>query len=327
MSAAVVAAAGLVADKHAARAERVAVPAALWRSHDDGSVGAGDEASDRDHSGGASGFGARQAKSRRQVWSRQTSSWSRWTGPSIWWPSKYWCHRRRSMRSRIAAFMSVVDDAVAPLNYRVSCDGKPCSLPAAPERFWLEIGRSRPMWFRSQSLPCGRGNRASHLRTHRKAAAMKTLLASHNEELYTVEPRCVADIADIVRDNRLQVLTSTDGTLDFWFSHRSWLRVNRHATALLMATTRFTAHEVALLRGDVVITTHDSAGQPASLTDSQLNRLINSEPSWREERILRRRFARDLRAQRRARAAEAAADCNSRLQRAFGRTRPQSHGR
>ncbi|OOK65217.1 hypothetical protein BZL29_7755 [Mycobacterium kansasii] len=136
---------------------------------------------------------------------------------------------------------------------------------------------------------------------------MISLLASHNEELYKIEPDSVADIADLVRGHRLQVLTSTDGTLDFWFSHHPWLRVNRHATGLLMATTRFTAHEVPLLRGSIVIAAHDSAGHPASLTDTQISRLINSEPSWREERVLRRRFNRDHRMQRRTRAASAAA--------------------
>ncbi|OBH48427.1 hypothetical protein A5690_14610 [Mycobacterium intracellulare] len=152
---------------------------------------------------------------------------------------------------------------------------------------------------------------------------MITLLASHNEELYKIEPWCVADIADLVRGDRLQVLTSSDGVLDFWFSHSPWLRVNRQATGLLLATTRFTAHEVPLLRGDIVIAAHDSAGDLASLTDTQMSRLINSEHSWREERILRRRFDRDLRAQRRTRAAAEAAARKSLLGRAFGRTHTQ----
>lgn len=152
---------------------------------------------------------------------------------------------------------------------------------------------------------------------------MITLLASHNEALYKIEPRCVADIADLVRDSRLQVLTSTDGTIDFWFSHHPWLRGNRQATGLLLATTRFTAHEVPLLRGSVVIATHDSAGDLAGLTDSQMSRLINSEHSRRDERILRRRFGQDLRAQRRTRAAAKAAARKSLLERAFGRTHTQ----
>jgi hypothetical protein len=130
-----------------------------------------------------------------------------------------------------------------------------------------------------------------------------TLLASHNEELYKAELCGVPDIADLVRAERPKVLSSTDNTIDFWFSHGPHLRVNRHATGLLLASTRFTAREVPLLRGAVVIAAHDSAGDPASLTDSQMSRLINSEPSWREDRVLRRRFSRDLRAQRRARAA------------------------
>ena len=145
---------------------------------------------------------------------------------------------------------------------------------------------------------------------------IQTLLASHNEDLYKVELCGVADIADLVRDNRLQVLSSTDGTIDFWFTHDPRVQVNRHATGLLMATTRFTAHEVPLLRGNIVMASHDSAGNPASLTNSQMSRLINSEPNWREERILRRRFSRDLRTQRQATADPAR---KSMLHRVIGR--------
>ena len=120
-------------------------------------------------------------------------------------------------------------------------------------------------------------------------------LASDNEKLYKVELCGVADIAYLVRDKFLQVLSSTDGTIDFWFSHNRHLQVNPCGTELLMATTRFTARDVPLLRGSIVITSHDSAGNPASLTDDHMDRLINSLPSWREDRILRRRVSRDLR--------------------------------
>jgi hypothetical protein len=137
---------------------------------------------------------------------------------------------------------------------------------------------------------------------------IQTLHASHNEDLYKITLCGIADIADLVRDNRLRVLTSTDSTIDFWFpTHNARVRVNRHATELLLATTRFTAHDVPLLRGDIVMTGHDSAGNPASLTDINMRRLINSEPSWREERILGRRVSRDRRAQRKARTAAGAA--------------------
>lgn len=147
---------------------------------------------------------------------------------------------------------------------------------------------------------------------------MITLLASHNEELYRVEPRRADDFAHLVRGQRLQVLSSTDGTLDFWFIHHPWLRVNRRATVLLMGITRFTARDVPLLRGNVVIATHDAAGQPASLDDDQMMRLVTIRPSWREDLILRRRLNQDLRARQQIRAATEAAARKASLDRAFG---------
>ncbi|SPX94920.1 MULTISPECIES: hypothetical protein [Mycobacterium] len=140
------------------------------------------------------------------------------------------------------------------------------------------------------------------------ADMIQTIHASHNEILYQVELYDVPDIAYLVRDDRLHVLTSTDGTIDFWFTHAPQLYVNRHATALLLATTRFSAHDVPLLRGNVVLAGHDSAGNIASLTNTQMSWLANSMPSWRDARILGRRVSHDVRARRQARAsAEAAA--------------------
>lgn len=130
-----------------------------------------------------------------------------------------------------------------------------------------------------------------------------SILASHNEQLYKAEISGVADIADLVRDNRLQCLSSTDGTIDYWFSRTDRrVHVNLRATQLLLATTRFTAREVPLLRGTILIAGHDSAGNLASLSDQQFTRLINTEPSWRDNVVLARRFNRDVRATRRARA-------------------------
>lgn len=136
-----------------------------------------------------------------------------------------------------------------------------------------------------------------------------TLLASHNEQLYKAEVSGVADVADLVRDNRLQCLSSTDGTIDYWFSRPDpHVHVNLGATQLLLATTRFTAREVPLLRGPIVIAGHDSAGNLAGLSDEQFTRLINAEPRWRENFVLARRFNRDVRATRRARAAQRGRD-------------------
>jgi hypothetical protein len=54
-----------------------------------------------------------------------------------------------------------------------------------------------------------------------------------------------------------------------------------------------------LLRGNIVITGNDANGDLADLTDAQMSRLINSEPTGREEWILGWRFSHDMRAKRR----------------------------
>ncbi|ORB17084.1 hypothetical protein [Mycobacterium noviomagense] len=113
-----------------------------------------------------------------------------------------------------------------------------------------------------------------------------------------------ADIADLVNDCGLESLTSTDGQFDFWFTpstQRCQRRPNRSATELLLATTRFTAKTVPLLRGGVVVATHDSDGDLDGLSWQQLDRLVQRSRSLtkRDDRVLNRRIMRDLRRQRR----------------------------
>jgi hypothetical protein len=125
------------------------------------------------------------------------------------------------------------------------------------------------------------------------------LLASHNESPYLIRVLSEADVADLVRGDRPQVLSSSDGAIDFWFTHRPRVAVNCGATEILLATTRFTAHDVPLLRGDIVIATHDEHGKLAGLNDIQVKTLLTVTPSRQETRILARRFSRDRAAQRR----------------------------
>src|SRR5689334_7563392 len=87
-----------------------------------------------------------------------------------------------------------------------------------------------------------------------------------------------ADIAELVKDYGLESLTSTDRQFDFWFtpSTRSCQRrPNRRATGLLLATTRFTAKTVPLLRGGVVVATHDADGDLDGLSWQQLDLLVH----------------------------------------------------
>lgn len=131
----------------------------------------------------------------------------------------------------------------------------------------------------------------------------QTLYASQNGDLYRIELDGVGDIVDLVDEHNLASLTSTDCTIDFWSAaslnpkHQS---VNRTATELLLATTKFDARTVPLLRGNVVLASHDGDGSVAGLTDIQVRWLVNSEPSRRDEWTLGRRFSRDERRRRRA---------------------------
>ncbi|CAN5681377.1 hypothetical protein BH11ACT6_BH11ACT6_28830 [soil metagenome] len=122
-----------------------------------------------------------------------------------------------------------------------------------------------------------------------------------------------ADIHDLVRDKGLQCFTSADRQFDFWFSpstSRCQQQVNQSATEILLATTSFTAKTVPLLRGCVVVATHDSDGDLDGLSWQQLDLLALKARSLskRDERVLYRRTLRDGHRRRRI-AAPAAPVC------------------
>ncbi|GAC1404148.1 MAG: hypothetical protein NVS4B6_11990 [Mycobacterium sp.] len=65
-----------------------------------------------------------------------------------------------------------------------------------------------------------------------------------NGIIYETRASTKADIAQLVHDDSLETLTSTDRQFDFWFtpSIRQCHRIaNRPATEMLLATTQFTA--------------------------------------------------------------------------------------
>lgn len=130
---------------------------------------------------------------------------------------------------------------------------------------------------------------------------LTTLHASHNGEFYRTLLRDLLDVAELVRESpsRLESATTAHGSLIMWFDPRSHSLVNKHATELLLATTTFSARQVPLLHGNVVITGRDGHGHLDSLTEEQLQHLVNYEPGIMQARTLSRRFARDHR-QRRA---------------------------
>ena len=130
---------------------------------------------------------------------------------------------------------------------------------------------------------------------------MNTVLYfSPNGVVYETRAYSNADIAELVHDCGLESLTSADRQFDFWFTpstRRCRRKVNRSATEMLLATTRFTAKTVPLLRGGVVVATHDSAGELDGLSWQQLDLLIQNSCTLtrRDDRVLSRRITRDER--------------------------------
>ncbi|MHA3024738.1 hypothetical protein ACXPWS_31215 [Mycobacterium sp. BMJ-28] len=135
---------------------------------------------------------------------------------------------------------------------------------------------------------------------------MNTVLYfSANGAVYETRAYTQADITQLVHDQGLQCLTSADRQFDFWFSstsRRCQRRANRKATELLMATTTLDAKTVPLLRGCIVVATHDSDGDLDGLSWEQLELLArrNRSVTAKEERILNRRIMRDQRRLRRS---------------------------
>lgn len=121
--------------------------------------------------------------------------------------------------------------------------------------------------------------------------------------VYETSAYTQADIARLVHDQGLQCLTSADRQFDFWFtpSARKCQRaVNRAATELLLATTTFTAKNVPLLRGAIVLATHDADGDLDGLSWKQLDLLTerNCAVTERDTRTIKKRIMRDVRRRR-----------------------------
>ena len=130
--------------------------------------------------------------------------------------------------------------------------------------------------------------------------------------VYETRAYSTSDIDQLIRDQGLQCFTSADKQFDFWFSPSvdgCQRRTNRRATEMLMATTSFTARTVPLLRGAVVVATHDADGDLDGLSWQQLGLLAekNNAVTAREERVLNRRIYRDAHRERPATTRPAAA--------------------
>jgi hypothetical protein len=134
---------------------------------------------------------------------------------------------------------------------------------------------------------------------------MNTILYfSAQGPVYETRAYTKADVDRLIHDRGLQSLSSADRQFDFWFSSSTpgcQRRVNLRATEMLLATTTFTAKTVPLLRGAVVVATHDADGDLDGLSWQQLDLLAarNRSVSARDERILTRRITRELQRARR----------------------------
>ena len=102
------------------------------------------------------------------------------------------------------------------------------------------------------------------------------LYCSPSGVVYETRAYTKADIDKLVQTQGLHCLSSADRQFDFWFSaspRKCQRQTNTIATELLMATTNFSARTVPLLRGCVVIATHDSDGDLDGLSWQQLDPL------------------------------------------------------
>ncbi len=130
---------------------------------------------------------------------------------------------------------------------------------------------------------------------------MNTILYfSPDGVVYETSAYSNADIVGLVHDYGLESLTSDDRQFDFWFTpttRRCRRKINRNATEMLLATTRFTAKTVPLLYGAVVVATHDSVGDLDGLSWKQLDLLSQRGCALtrRDDRILNRRIKRESR--------------------------------
>ena len=129
------------------------------------------------------------------------------------------------------------------------------------------------------------------------------LYCSPDGVVYETRAYSKADIDKLVATHSLNCLTTADRQFDFWFSaspQRCQRQTNTIATELLMASSTFTARTVPLLRGCVVIATHDADGDLDGLSWQQLDLLAakNRAITNRQARILARRIDRDARKSR-----------------------------
>ena len=135
------------------------------------------------------------------------------------------------------------------------------------------------------------------------SAAMASMIEPAGPAAVIVEPDGGIGVVDgsasaieaIVGGPRWEATTSRHGVV-FWFRVAGCRRndVNRLATQLLLATSKWSAAEVPLLYGSVVVAARTSDGAPMALSMAHFEVLnARSMLSWRDRRVLRRRIERE----------------------------------
>ncbi len=135
------------------------------------------------------------------------------------------------------------------------------------------------------------------------SVAMASLIEPTGPAAVIVEPDGGIGIVDgsadsietIVGGPRWETMTSRHGVV-FWFrvAGRRRNEVNRLATQLLLATSGWSAAEVPLLYGSVLVAARTCTGAPMALSMAHYEVLnARSMLSWRARRTLRRRIERE----------------------------------
>lgn len=172
-------------------------------------------------------------------------------------------------------------------------------VPGGPTGHGWAIDRTH--WPRRRNRP-SEGSHSAWRNTNRYRISVmfQSVHASHNQRLYFPRLGSVTDIANLVCEHRMDTITSAERQIVFWFTvHQPMRIVNRPAVEMLIATTGFSARDVPLIRGNVVITGSSGDGGPANLNDEQVRSLANLETRGKAAWILEWRFVRDLRESRR----------------------------
>jgi hypothetical protein len=105
---------------------------------------------------------------------------------------------------------------------------------------------------------------------------VRALLVCHDPVMYRLTIGSVDDIAEEIRERHLETIPA--GRFDFWVTpslRPASQRLNQRATKILLGASTFTARQVPLLRGTVVVTGRGQDGQLGSLSDEEITWLAD----------------------------------------------------